>query len=112
MLITLGFLVMLVFAINPIAAVTHHPVGVVLLVGALVAFGISGACISKLGRPQIDSEPRGLWRKSLICHVGILVAAVVGFGFPVGLLLGLMEVTSVALHVAALAASPEAVHDV
>jgi hypothetical protein len=104
MLITVGFVLVLLFASDPAAALLHHPVAVLLAAGVIAAFTTSGVCISKLGRGHIDADPQRLWWTSLICH-GVILAVAVGSWGRVGLAIGLMEIISIVLHVAALAAA-------
>jgi hypothetical protein len=112
MLFLFGFLLILLFAMNPAAAIMRHPVAVLFGLSAIGAFVTSGVCVTKLGRTRTTSEPRRLWTISLFCHVGIVAIAVAAFGPALGLVLGIMELIAVSLHVYALAAPTVRAHDV
>jgi nitrate reductase gamma subunit len=112
MLITLGFVFVLLFATNPAAALRDHPVGVLLTIAAAAAFVTSAASLSQLRRRSTAVEPRRLWRVSLLCHLGILAIAVIGFGVTLGVVLGIIEVICVGIHIFALAATPVPADDV
>ena len=104
MIVTVGFVLLLLFASNPVAAAAHHPIGIFFGAVAIAAFVMSVRSLNGLRLASTALNRRRLWQKSLYCHVIIVLIVVASFGFGVGLTLSITEIFAIALHVYALVA--------
>lgn len=101
-LLTFGMMFAVVFFMSPALMLRDHPTGLFFVIAGAVAWVRSALNLGKLRRGSTTVEPQHLWRVSLWCNLGILVATVFFFGV-VGLALGIMELIAVAIHIYALA---------
>jgi len=112
LLAAIAVLLVLAAAQSLLTEVIEHPVVTALAIAATIAYLISLATLSRLGKPATYLRRRQLWYRSLVCNL-IIVGIVVGAfglhgglgGIALGLILCLMELIAVVLHVVALSLS-------
>jgi hypothetical protein len=90
-------------------AMTTYPGPLLISLIAVVAFIISAAALTRLGR-GLPRDPRRLWRISLFSNLVIVVVVTLGFGL-MGFALCLMEMIAIVLHVVALVTPTRITHD-
>jgi hypothetical protein len=101
-LLTPGFVLVLLFVTSPASVLREHSVGLLLTVAGAAALIKSALNLTRLSRRITTVEPRHLWRVSLQCNVAVLLAAIILFGYG-GVAAGIMELVAVAIHIYALA---------
>jgi hypothetical protein len=108
-LVVPGFVFLGLSASAPKLAATTYPGPLLISLIAVVAFIISAAALTRLGR-GLPRDPRRLWRISLFSNLVIVVVVTLGFGL-MGFALCLMEMIAIVLHVVALVTPTRITHD-